>query len=214
MIGMEPKEPTNLSRFDGLSPEIGKIIRDPEFQKTVKIFRNNQTLFRVVKGLGFSLALASGLFGYFLKANSEADDRKAAAVTNIINEKKEWYKKVNKGMLEVRKTRFLIRYDCEYRKPLSLYEQGLRRFLARNELVESFNGVGEVFNEEVLNTFLELTSLDESIRDVCAEKAPDDQAWWALSRRANNQMRASIKADHQRLEKISEGILSDTFLRF
>lgn len=214
MNGIEPKELKNTSRFDGLSPEVGKIIRDPEFQKTVEIFRTNQTIFRVIKGLGFSLALISGLLGYFLKANSEADDRKAAAVTNVINEKKEWYQKINKGILEVRKTRFLIKYDCDSGKKISSYEQGLQRFLARDKFVESFNGIIEVFDEEVFQTLLELTALDESITDVCAKGVPDDEAWKSLARKANQQMKASINKDKETLENLTTGILDQPFLRF
>ena len=215
MASPQDNGPPKKSEYHGLSHEVGKIVRDPEVQKLVNQFKKkNETTFRIIKGVGFTIALASGLFGYFLKANSEADDRKAAALTNIINEKKEWYQKVNKGVLEVRKTRFLIKYDCDHGKPVSLYEQGLRRFLARNNLVESFSGVGEVFDEQVLKTFLELTAFDEGIKDICAEKTPDDDAWRTISRRANDQMRASIEANHQVLEKISEGIFSDFFLRF
>ncbi len=209
MTRMEPKEPKDTSRFDGLSFEVAKIIRDPEFQKTVEIFRTNQTIFRVIKGLGFSLALISGLFGYFLKANSEADDRKAAAITNVINEKKEWVRRVSIGIMDVRRTRFLIKYDCDHNKPISLYEQGIKRFLARDRLIESFNGIHEIFDDQVFQTMLQFTAFDETIRDVCAENAPDDDAWLAISRKANQQMKASIKADRDKLEKLGTGILSD-----
>ncbi len=171
--------------FDGLSHEVSKIIRDPVLQQTIGQFRKNETAFRIIKGIGFSIALASGIFGYFLKANSEADDRKAAAITNIINEKKEFAQRVNKGILEVRKTRYLIKYDCDYGKAPSSYEQGQKRFLARDKLVESFNGVREVFDEQIFQIFLELTAFDESVRDVCDKQAPGDEAWLSIARKAN-----------------------------
>ncbi len=214
MNEMEHKEPKNTSRFDGLSPEVGKIIRDPEFQKTVEIFRTNQTLFRLLKGVGFTLALASGLFGYFLNANSEADDRKASALTSIINEKKEFSQRINRGILEVRKTRYLIKYDCDNEKGQSLYEQGQKRFLARDKLVESFNGAREVFDNQLFQTLLELTAFDESIKDVCAKNAPDDAEWVKFSRKVNELIRASISSDRERLAKISTGIWDNSSLRF
>lgn len=214
MSGIEPNKPED-SRFKGLSSELAKIMRDPEFRTTLKQFRNsNETLFRVLKGFGFTLALASGLFGYFLKANSEADDRKVAMITAEINKKKEWYEKANKGVLELRKTRYLIKYDCDHGKALSLYEQGLRRFEARNTFVESFNGIGEVFSESLLKSFNEIAAFEEGILDVCAPNAPSDTVFSDLARKASDQMRALIQEDRQKLTKLSEGILSDTFLRF
>lgn len=214
MNAQEPPKPDE-SRFKGLSPEVATIIRDPQFQDTVKQFVNkNETLFRTLKGLGYSLALISGLVGYFLKANSEADDRKAVAITNVINEKKEWFQKVNKGILEVRKTRFLIKYDCDNGKKISKYDQGLQRFLARDKLVDSFNGITEVYDAAVFQTLLDLTALDESITDICAKTAPGDEAWQSLARKANKQMKASINQDKEILEDLTTGILEQPFLRF
>lgn len=209
MTRMEPKEPKDTSRFDGLSFEVVKIIRDPEFQKTVEIFRTNQTIFRVVKGLGFSLALISGLFGYFLKANSEADDRKAAAITNVINEKREWVRRVNAGVMDVRRTRFFIKYDCDHNKPVPLYDQGIKRYLARDRLIESFNGIHEIFDDQVFQTLLNFTAFDETIKDVCDKNAPDDNAWLEIFRKVNQQMKMSIKADRDKLEKLGNGIFSE-----
>jgi hypothetical protein len=206
--------PRKKSEFDGLSQEVSKIIRDPVLQQTIGQFRKNETAFRIIKGIGFSIALASGLFGYFLKANSEADDRKEAALTNIINEKKEFAQKINRGILEVRKTRYLIKYDCDNGKAASLYEQGQKRFLARDKLVESFNGVREVFDKQLFQTLLELTAFDESVTDVCAKNAPEDVAWVTISRKANEQIRASIGTDREKLTKISTGIWDNSSLRF
>ena len=117
----EHNEHQSSSKYQGLSSEVGTILRDPQFQSTVKQFRQNVTFFRVVKGIGFMLALGSGLFGYFLKANSEADDRKAIALTAIINEKKEWLRRINDAHLELRKTLLLMKLECsknDYNKAL------------------------------------------------------------------------------------------------
>ncbi len=208
MASPQDNGPPTKSEYDGLSHEVGKIIRDPEVQKLVNQFKKkNETTFRIFKGVGFTVALASGLFGYFLKANSEADDRKAAALTNIINEKKDWMQRVNNGILEVRRTRYLIKYDCDFGKAPSLYEQGKQRFLARNKLVESFSGIHEIFDDQIFQTFLEMTKFDENITDVCTKNAPGDEAWREFPRKANQQMRESIQTDREKIKKLGTGLL-------
>lgn len=214
MVAPGNNEPTNKSNYDGLSDEIKKVIRDEQFQATVgKFVRKSNTRFKVLKGIGFTVAIASGLFGYLLAANSEADDRRAQMIHKVINEKQEWMQKVNNGILELRRTRSQIKYDCENNKPISLYEQGLKRFEARADLVKFVNGIGEIFNEEVFKTILELTRFDESVKDVCAKNAPGDDAWLDISRKLNQQMRESLKTDREYLKNISTGLFEGTFQR-
>lgn len=214
MTAPENKEPIKKSDYDGLSDEIKKVIRDEQFQATVgKFVSKSDTPFKVIKGIGFAIAVASGLFGYLLAANSEADDRRAQMIHKVINEKQDWMQRVNNAILELRRTRTQIKYDCENNKPISLYEQGLKRFDSRADLVKSFNGIGEVFNDEVFKTLLELTSLDESVKDVCAKDAPDDNAWLDISRKLNRQMRESLKIDREHLKNISTGLFEGPFQR-
>lgn len=69
MPNLIDQDPAKNAKFNGLSEEIGQVIRDDKFQATVDKFAQskNETLFRVIKGFGFAIALASGLFGIFLR---------------------------------------------------------------------------------------------------------------------------------------------------
>lgn len=208
MVAPGNNEPTKKSNYDGLSDEIKKVIRDEQFQATVgKFVRKSNTRFKIIKGIGFTIAVASGLFGYLLAANSEADDRKAKMIHKIIDEKKEAAIRIANGILELRKTRYLIKYDCEHKQSISSYEQGKRRFLARHELVKSCTGMREVFGDQVFQTCLDLTAFDEGVTNVCSHDAPDDQAWREFLLKINQQIHASIKNDRERLEELGNGAL-------
>lgn len=205
-------EPTKKSNYDGLSDEIKKVIRDEQFQATVgKFVSKNDTPFKIIKGIGFAIAVASGLFGYLLAANSEADDRRAQMIHKIIDEKRAWVIKVNEGILQLRKTRFLIKYDCDHNKAPTLYNQGKMRFQAIHELVRSCSGTREIFGEDVGRTCKEITAFDESVKDVCAKDAPDDEAWRALLRKINEQMHSAIKINQDQLERLGSGAFSKIF---
>jgi hypothetical protein len=203
---------TSQSKWDGFSDEVLRIVRDKDFQNTAHLFtEKNETLFRFFKGFGFVIALASGLFGYLLKANSEADDRSAQAIHKTIKEKTAWQVKADEGILEVRKTRYLLRYDCENGRAPSRYQQGLQRFIARDKLIRACTGIDEIFGDEMLNTIRELAKFDESIVDVCAKDAPDDEAWRTYLLKANQQMRASIQEDRNQLEALTKGAFKNIF---
>lgn len=215
MVAPENNEPTKKSNYDGLSDEIKKVIRDEQFQATVgKFVRKSNTRFKVLKGIGFTMAVISGLFGYLLAANSEADDRRAQMIHEIIKEKRAWVVKVSEGILQLRKTRFLIKYDCDHNRAPSLYEQGKLRFLAIHELVRSCTGTREIFGEEVGTICREIAAFDESIKDVCAKDAPDDETWRAFLVKINEQMHSSIKNDQEQLEQLGSGALSKIFIAF
>lgn len=215
MVAPGNNEPTNKPNYDGLSYEIKKVIRDEQFQTTVgKFVRKSNTRFEVLKGIGFTVAIASGLFGYLLAANSEADDRRAQMIHGIINEKKEWIQRVNNGLLEIRKVRHLIKYDCDHNRAIPSYEQGKLRFLARYDFVKSFSGTREIFGEEVAKICRELTAFDENVPDVCAKNAPDDEAWRDYLRKINEIMHKSILEDRIRLEQLGNGTLSKAFIVF
>jgi hypothetical protein len=212
MVAPGNNEPTKKSNYDGLSDEIKKVIRDEQFQTTVgKFVRKSNTRFKVLKGIGFTLALASGLFGYFLKANSEADDRKTEIIHRIIEQKREAGVRIANGILDLRKTGYLIKYGCDHKKPISPYSQGKERFLARFELVKSCTGIRELLGDEVFKTCLDLIAFDESITDVCSNIAPGDQEWRDYLIKINKQIHESLIKDREKLEQLGNGALEDVF---
>lgn len=203
---------THRPKWEGLSEEVIAVIRNKNFQDTAHLYtQKNETLFRFFKGFGFMIALTSGLLGYLLKANSEADDRSAEAIHRIIREKTAWQIKADEGILGVRKTRFLIKYNCENGKAISLYQQGLERFNARYNLIKASSGIDQIFGDELLNTFKELAKFDESVRDVCAKDAPDDESWRVFLVKANQEMRKSIQDERDKLEQLTKGAFSNIF---
>lgn len=200
----------NASKYDGLAPEVGKILRDREFKNTIKMLQPNPTKFRIIKGFGFMLVLASGLFGYFLKANSEAEDRRASALTQVINEKKDWLRRINNAILELRKIRADIILNCKNKDPQAQYKT---RLDARYELIRSYAGIAEIFGIEIANTLDELVRFDDSIKNICSPEAPGDDAWLAFAKKANQQMRESLKRDREDYARLSEGIFKNSFPR-
>lgn len=204
-----PKKP-----MDRLSHEIGQVIRDKEFQRTVDKFSyRHETFFRALKAIGIAIALFSGLFGYMLKANSEADDRKAEAIHKVIDKKEAWAIKVDQGILEFRQAMFFIKESCE-NKAESKKERETKRVIASYELIKSFIGLNEIFGEETYKILLDLTKLDESVSDICAKNAPDDEVWRSYLKRLNKLMHASIAEDRNKINELGKGILSGIFSIF
>lgn len=210
---MKNKDLTHMTQqlaSAGLSNEILRIIRNDGFQKTARLFaKKNETIFKVLKGLGITIALVSGVFGYLIKANSERDHRRAEAIHKIIAEKKQWALRVNKELMGVRRVRFLIKHDCEHNKIPSSYEQKLKRVLARAKLVEAFTGIYETYDDELYDLFVNFTKFDENVADVCAKDAPSDDVWRNFQRQINQKMRLSIRNDRDNLEKLGHGTLEN-----
>jgi hypothetical protein len=200
------------ANHEGLAKELLTVVHDPKFQKTTdKFVRKNDVIFKVLKGVGFAIAMASGLFGYLLKANSEADDRKAEALTRVINEKKEWARRASDAIIELRSIRSQIKVDCDFGKPVSAYQQRKLRSAASFKLLGALSGIDEVFDEGVKDALAGLVRFDESITDVCAENAPSGTAWRAHLAEINQLMRASIQKDREALDKLATGLLSNFF---
>jgi|SRR5579871_1846526 len=209
-LGQEPKN--QKSEFNGLSSEICEVIRDKEFQSTVnKFVPKRHTIFHLFRGAGFVVALAAGLFGYLLKANSEADDRRAEMIHKIIDEKEKWAQKVDIGILDLRRTRFLLKYDCDHHKSQSLDEREKVRELARFDFAKTYAGIDEIFGEAVIQICRDFTKFDASIRDVCAKNTPDDEVWRAYLLKINEQMHISIRKDRGKLEELGHGALGNIF---
>jgi hypothetical protein len=124
-------------------------------------------------------------------------------------------KELIKEFWKLEKTRYLIKYDCDYGKAPSSYEQGQKRFLARDKLVESFNGVREVFDEQIFQIFLELTAFDESVRTSATSKPQETRhGCLLLEKQTNKSIKIPLRLTIATLEELSNGILEGSNQRF
>lgn len=206
---MDEKKPHRLS------DEVLEIIRNEDFQKTAdKFARKNDTIFKVLKGTGFTIALISGLVGYLLKANSEADDRRAEAITRVIEEKKEWSKRVTEAMIDLRQTRNMIRIDCEHGRAPSEYDQAQVREKAVFKLVTAIAGVQEIFDEKIRNKLMDMIEFDRTVKNVCTKDAPSGTAWRQHQLAVGELMKDSIRDEREELAKLTQSWFSNFFRRF
>lgn len=203
------KEPQPSS---GLSKEVLTVIRNKEFQDTIRpLVKKNETVFHLFRGFGFMVALFAGIFGYYLKADSEADDRQTHTIQKIIDEKIAWLvKTVNAGM-DLRKERYLIIEECTYKKKLTQYEQNVRRYLVRDNLLKAFSGISQIYDKKVFEAFVQLVKFDDSVIDLCAPDAPKDENWREKLDVPAKLMRDSIRQDREKLEELSQGLLNRIF---
>ncbi len=132
-----------------------------------------------------------------------ANERRAEEIQARINLKMEWMKNTNSAIKNMRKTRELIILDCQFNHTPSQYEQEKERFIARDDVARSFDGIKFIFDDNVQQAFLKLTSFDENIRDVCAKNAPSDMQWHTYEDNLNSLMEKSIYGDNLALSKIS-----------
>lgn len=206
---MDEKKPS------ALSDEVIKIVRNEDFQKTAdKFARKNDTLFKILKGCGFTIALLSGLIGYLLKANSEADDRRAESIIRVIEEKKEWAKRVTEAIIDLRKTRNMIRLDCKYGRKPTIFEQSKMREEARFKLIMATAGVQEIFDNDIRTGLLELIEFDDSILDVCEKNAPSGKHWRQFQLKVGELMKESLTKNREELTKLTKSWFSNFFHRF
>lgn len=205
------RKPTPQSHWSGLANEGVAFLTNEQIQAQIQKRNRKNDFIKLCKGMGFTIAIAAGLFGYLLKANSEADDREAKAIRAVIDEKKEWAIKVNKGIMEVRRTNHLIRLECEHGRALTSYDQKKRRFLAIDRLVKASVGLDEVYDQDILKKIGKFTDFDQSIIDVCANAAPSDDEWRKQQRDINKLMHASIQKDRQSLLDLSKNLATKFF---
>lgn len=160
---------------------------------------DDDKLFRYLQlGMAFIAAMVA-LAGYFLSAHASYQQREDESIRETINRKIEWVQKIDSAVTNMRYTRYVVVLQCKFHRPLRLYDQSLRRFDALNKVVTATAGVSYIFNEKVKDNIVELNHFDESVKDVCAPGAPDDQEWYKRAYEINKLMGESIQQDKEKL---------------
>ncbi|USN51164.1 MAG: hypothetical protein H6731_01770 [Myxococcales bacterium] len=187
-------------------PEV-KVLADSLEKSADKFTKKKRYI--IIKALGISTAVFAGIFGYLLQINTEYDNKQAATIRKKIEDKRFWVQKIDIAIMELRKTTELIKQSCRSKKPISMEEQKKERTLARIEFIKSFSGILQYFDKEVLNLCLQITSMEESVPDICVENVLQDNKFQALMVEVNKKMESSIEIDQAELANLHRGVLSN-----
>lgn len=68
-------------------------------------------------------------------------------------------------------------------------------------------GVLEIFGEDVQKLLVEMTELDEAMKDICAEGALNDELWKKTQQKIDAQMHSQIQKERRSLDELGHGVL-------
>jgi predicted RND superfamily exporter protein len=108
------------------------------------------------------------------------------------------------AVMDMRKTREMIVIGCKYHVHRNKYEEELRRFIVRDNVVRAFDGVDYVFNNRVRQKVRQLITFDENIDDVCSHSSPSDLTWLNYASIIKELMGKSILLDENKLSQVTK----------
>lgn len=178
---------------------------------TKKIHRTKVIINSIVILLGFLI----GIGAFYLAYQESADEtviaikkayaqEKSLNIQENIRRKIAWMKKIDASIINMRKVRYHIILQCRNNQPISAYQQELQRFNSRVVVANAFTGSKFVFNDTLGQKGIEITTFDESVKDVCAANAPHDIKWREYLHEIDNIMGQSIRQDQEMLSNLDK----------
>lgn len=176
-----------------------------------KVHRMKLIINSIVILLGFLIGIGAFYEAYQasveqteIATKTELDRDLSTDLQAKIDRKMRWMQKINGAVINMRKVRYHITLQCKYNKPISAYEQKVKRFNARYKLVLLATGNQFIFNKNLNMKIHQLVAFDESVKNVCLKNAPKDNQWQKYSIEINNIMGDSIKKEQIKLRNLGK----------